>query len=291
MRKYLNYSKRGLLCFLIASVHAQPAKDPVSLSPSSLSFGSQTVGGSATMTIKVTNNQKTTLTFAGILASGDFSVAASSTCSSGAPLGSAKTCNIDVRFTPTAMGVRTGTLTITDDASTSPQTAALSGTGVVNLTPAPASLTFGSVALANTSSPQTVTLTNNSTLAIAISNIGVTGDFAQSNTCGSNLAASSSCAINVTFAPAATGTRTGALTVTDGATNSPQTVSLTGTGVTPPLTLSATSLTFARQLVGTRSALQTVTITNNSGSTIRNITENPNFTDFGVAWNCPAPLS
>jgi hypothetical protein len=290
MRNYLAYSKLGLLCSLIASVYAQPAKDPVSLSPSSLSFGSQTVGSSATLTIKITNNQKTALTFAGFVAGGDFSVAASSTCSTGAPLGSAKTCNIDVRFTPTAMGVRTGTLTITDDAPTSPQTAALSGSGVVNLTLAPATLNFGSVALANTSPPQTVTLTNNSTLAIAISNIGITGDFAQSNTCGSNLPASSNCAVNVTFAPTATGTRAGTLTVTDGATNSPQTVSLTGTGVTPPLTLSATSLTFARQLVGTRSTSQTITITNNSGSTIRNIAVTENVTDFGVSWNCPATL-
>src|SRR5438094_4863058 len=99
--------------------------------------------------------------------------------------------------------------------------------------------------------------------------LAVTGtnsaDFGQTNNCGSSLAVSSSCTINVTFTPAASGTRSGTLTVTDNASGSPQTASLTGTGVTGTAALSPTSLTFSSQNVGTTSAAQTVTLTNSIG--------------------------
>jgi len=79
-----------------------------------------------------------------------------------------------------------------------------------------------------------VTLTNVGTTALTITGKAITGtnagDFAQTNTCGSSLAASASCTFSVTFKPTASGTRTAALSVTDSASGSPQTVSLTGTG-------------------------------------------------------------
>src|SRR5207249_3349017 len=86
------------------------------------------------------------------------------------------------------------------------------------------------------SAAQAVTLSNTGSAALSITSIAITGtnsgDFRQTNNCGSSLAAGSSCAINVTFTPAATGTRSATLTVTDNASNSPQTVSLTETGAT-----------------------------------------------------------
>src|SRR3989454_4452372 len=112
-----------------------------------------------------------------------------------------------------------------------------SGTGGSPLASfSPTSLAFPSQTVGTASGAQAVTLSNSGSAALSITSIAVTGtnsgDFGQTNNCGSSLAAGSSCAINVTFTPTATGTRSGTLTVTDNASNSPQTVSLTGTGAT-----------------------------------------------------------
>jgi subtilase family serine protease len=96
----------------------------------------------------------------------------------------------------------------------------------------PTSLTFSSKNVGTTSTAQSVTLSNtgNATLNISSINIGGTnlGDFAQTNTCGSSVVAGSNCAISVTFTPTATGTRSASLAITDNASGSPQTVSLSG---------------------------------------------------------------
>ena len=104
------------------------------------------------------------------------------------------------------------------------------GTTSATLSVAPTSLSFASQALNTTSAAQAVTVTNTGSAAAAISGVSTSGDFAQTNTCGSSLAAGASCAVNVTFKPTASGTRTGNLTITSNATNSPTTVALTGTG-------------------------------------------------------------
>src|SRR3989442_3309422 len=97
-----------------------------------------------------------------------------------------------------------------------------------------ATLAFGNQPVGTTSGAHPVTLSNPGSTALSITSIVVSGansgDFTQTNNCGSNVAATSSCTINVTFKPTATGTRTATLTVIDSATNSPQTAGLTGTG-------------------------------------------------------------
>jgi hypothetical protein len=130
----------------------------------------------------------------------------------------------------------------------------------------PTSLTFASQAVGSTSAAQTVTLTNTGTAALSISSIALTGanlsDFAQTNGCGAIVAAGAKCTISVTFKPAASGSRTAALALTDNASGSPQAVSLTGTGTAPIASVSPTSLAFASQAVGSTSAAQTLTLTN-----------------------------
>jgi len=111
---------------------------------------------------------------------------------------------------------------------------ALSGTGatggVVSLSPA--SLTFQhNVNLS--CPPKAVTVTNTGTGALSISSIAMTGPFTETNTCGTSLAAGASCQISVTFVPTAVGTVSGALSLTDSAAGSQQTVDLTGTGLPP----------------------------------------------------------
>src|SRR2546427_11929916 len=82
-----------------------------------------------------------------------------------------------------------------------------------------------------------------------------------------SLAAGANCVLNLTFTPTAASARTATLTITDDAAGSPQSVSLTGTGVTPPTaTLSATNSAFGKQRVGTTSAAQNVTPANHRGA-------------------------
>jgi hypothetical protein len=80
-----------------------------------------------------------------------------------------------------------------------------------------------------------VTLTNSGTATLTLTSIVPSGDYAQTNTCGGSVAAAGNCTISVTFTPTATGTRTGAITITDNASGSPHMVTLTGTGTTGAL--------------------------------------------------------
>ncbi len=112
----------------------------------------------------------------------------------------------------------------------------------------PSSLTFGNQNVGTSSSVQGVTLTNSGGAALSIFGVATSGDYTQLNSCGSSVAASANCVISVTFTPTAGGARTGTLTITDSASGSPHTVSLSGTGVaattppgTYPITVTGTS--------------------------------------------------
>jgi hypothetical protein len=135
-----------------------------------------------------------------------------------------------------------------------------------SVTTSPGSLNFGSVATGTTSAAQTVTVSNPTGSAAAVSSITAGGDFAQTDNCGSSIPANGSCTVNVTFTPSAPGARTGTLTVTAGGVT--DTVSLSGTGIAPGPVLNANpaSLTFARTAVGSSAGPQTVTITNTGTS-------------------------
>jgi Abnormal spindle-like microcephaly-assoc'd, ASPM-SPD-2-Hydin/Beta-propeller repeat len=99
------------------------------------------------------------------------------------------------------------------------------------------SLTFSAQLVSSTSATQFVTLTNPGGMSLSISGgIQITGDFAQTNTCALSLPSQGSCVISVTFTPTTTGTRTGSISITDNAANSPQVISLTGTGTVPDFT-------------------------------------------------------
>jgi len=94
----------------------------------------------------------------------------------------------------------------------------------------PVALQFGSQAVATSSQPQNISLSNTGTGALSISAIAISGDFSQTNNCGNSIAVGGSCTVAVTFRPSAAGTRTGSLTVQDNASGSPQSIPLSGTG-------------------------------------------------------------
>src|SRR5205823_3681484 len=139
----------------------------VSLSSASLAFGSQVVGTtSAAQSVTLSNTGSSSLNISSIATMGDY--AQINNC--GASLGTGASCSINVSFTPTATGTRSGTLSVTDTSTGSPQSVALCG-GVkppaVGLSPA--SLTFASQLVGTTSSAQSVTLSNTGSAPLNIS--------------------------------------------------------------------------------------------------------------------------
>ena len=206
---------------------------PVALLPISLLFANQNLNTtSGVKTVSVTNNQTVPLNISGISSSGDF--AQTSNCPlAPSSLAAKASCTVSVTFTPTATGKRTGTLTVSDDAPNNPQTAPLAGSGVLAVTLVPTTISFSNQTVTTTSAARTVTVQNNQSVPLTISGISASGDFAQTSTCPlspNTLAAASSCTISITFTPAALGTRTGTLTITDNANTSPQITTLSGTG-------------------------------------------------------------
>jgi hypothetical protein len=153
----------------------------------------------------------------------------------------------------------------------------------------PTTLGFGSVATGSTSAAQNVTVSNSGSAAAPVSTIATSGDFNQTNTCGSSIAAGGSCTVSVRFAPTAAGSRSGNLTVT--ASGITSTIPLSGTGVAPGpiLSPSPTSLTFPGTIVGATSATQAVTVTN-TGTTTATISGVTASGDFTQTNNC-GPLA
>jgi hypothetical protein len=203
----------------------------VSLIPASLSFGNVVLGTTSKgKSVTLTNTGTATLNISNIATSGDFSLTTSSKpCGSTLAVGSH--CKIEVTFTPSQLGARTGSLTITDNAAGSPQTVPLSGNGAVPVTLSPASKTFPATAVGTSSAAKVFTLANKQSVALTGISITTTGNFSVSTTtCSSSLAAKSSCTISVVFTPTQVGTTTGTLQVSDSAAGSPQTSNLTGTG-------------------------------------------------------------
>jgi hypothetical protein len=140
-------------------------------------------------------------------------------------LGTASVAQASTTVSKNSAGTWTGAGTITDPGSCTPPANQVIIVALGNLS-------FAANRVGKTSNPQTSYLTNTGASPLTIKSIVTLGDFAQKNNCGVTVPASSGCAINVTFTPKAVGTRIGILTVTDSAANSPQVVTLTGTGRT-----------------------------------------------------------
>jgi hypothetical protein len=261
----------------------------VALYPAGLDFGGQGVGTtSAPATFTVSNPSGAPLAISGVTVSGAFTV--SNDCP--ASLAPGSSCALSILFSPTAIGEASGVLTISDNASGGSQTLPVHGIGIGEPAAAvsPGNLSFPPQNVGTASAGATVTLVNPGGTALSIASVSASGDFAESDTCVPSLAAGAQCTITVTFAPTAAGTRTGVLTIVDNALSSPQTVSLTGTGVAKPVAgLSASSLAFGNQGVNTTSSPQSLTL-NNSGNAPLQISSIDVTGDFSVTNNCPASL-
>ena len=268
----------GLGTFNVANlVNAWPTSAPtltVSLSPTSLTFASTTEGATTAaqvVTIKNTGTGAVTLSSETITGTNPTSFLKSAT-TCGTSLAAGASCTVSVEFKPLAAGALKATLSVADNATGTPQSVALAGTGVaptLTVSLSPTALNFASTTEGATTAAQVVTIKNTGTGAVTLSSETITGtnptSFLKSaTTCGTSLAVGASCTVSVEFKPLAAGALKATLSVADNATGTPQSVALAGTGVAPTLTvsLSPTALTFASTTEGATTAAQVVTIKN-----------------------------
>ncbi|MES9993971.1 MAG: autotransporter domain-containing protein [Candidatus Thiodiazotropha sp.] len=284
--KSLLYS--SLFLFMLYSTSAYSI---YSVAPTSLDFGTVTVGSSSGMrTVTFTNNNTSGLiSFTSITASGNYSI--TNNCPMQAddlallPLTS---CTVEVVFSPQTEGGHNGQLTYigTDEGTGFTETVALTGIGEVvqtsQLTLSPGSLDFGSVSLGRTSDPLPVTLSNPGNAAVEITAITTTSQFEHSNDCPSTLDASSSCTIMVTTTPETSGAVSGTLSaVGTGVQGSVRDdISLSVNGTTPDVVVSDSELSFPDSSVDTPSQPQVVTVSNQGTApvTVNDINTEGDFT-------------
>ena len=212
----------------IGSAPAYAAVTRITITPLMLTFPKQEVDTtSAPKNVTITNPNSTSLQIDTVTPSaGDFAI--SSDGCSGVLLAPSANCVVSVTFTPSQTGTRTGTLTITDAAASSPQTVNLTGTGIlVKPTFNPTHLAFGPQPLEVPSAAKTVVLTNPNLVALSVSSVASTGSefVVSADTCSATMvAASGTCSFDVTFTPTATGIVTAKIIVTDNAEVTTQSV-------------------------------------------------------------------
>ncbi|MGB2888039.1 MAG: choice-of-anchor D domain-containing protein [Candidatus Acidiferrales bacterium] len=254
MKKALHHLLMMGVTFCSAGIleSANGAEPMVTLSSTAVNFTEQSAGtASAPQKIALTNSGAAPLIIAEVAITGenkgDFFQ--TNNCPvTPATLVAGASCVIDVTFQPSTPGALTAILTISDNASGSPQSVQLRGDAtppVPILAVSPTNLIFGNQAVGSTSSPRTVVLTNTGSVALNITTtIAITGNNAaefilvpSKTTCpagAGQLPAKASCAIGVTFAPTTLGAKGAQVTIADDAAGSPHAVPLAGVGTAPP---------------------------------------------------------
>jgi phospholipase C len=184
------------------------------------------IGSGVTRTISLTNTGTKALTISNIKTVGNYSQ--TNNCHNSVAAGAS--CKFTVKFSPTSSGRLYGNLAIYDSDPASPHMVRLSGIGTA-VTYTPRRLIFGNQKVGTQSQPQVITLKNTGTTDLTFASFVIAGDFEQTNTCGSSIAAGASCSISVTFDPTQQGAITGSLVMSDSDLGtSPQTIPLKGTG-------------------------------------------------------------
>jgi Abnormal spindle-like microcephaly-assoc'd, ASPM-SPD-2-Hydin len=268
----------------IANPSAGTPAPAIQLSTNTLGFGNQTVPtASSPMVVTVTNSGSANLILSTISASGSNATefGLSGSCAAGATIAPSANCTISVVFTPQGLTARSASIAIAHNATGSPSTVALSGTGVA--APAAAlglsanSVAFGDQLIGATSVAKSITVSNTGTAALTLNSLSVVGanasDFQLAGSCtvGANMVPASSCTLNVTFKPGATGSRAAPISIASSVAGSPHSVSLTGTGVAagvPAVSLAPTSISFGNLVIGVAGSPQPVTLTNSGSATL-----------------------
>ena len=253
------------------SATAVAAAPQISLSSSSVQFGTVGVGSTSNLSLTISNSGSADLTVSVISLTGSgFSVSGITTPKT-IPAG--QSAAVGLSFLPTTAGAASGTLSITSNDPVNPTlTVSLAGTGSSatfgQLQANPASLGFGNVNTGGNGTQQ-VTLTNTGTAPVQISSIAASGTGFSENgiTTPFTLNAAATATLNVVFAPTTGGSATGNVTVTSNANNPSLTITLTGTGVQPGLSITPTSFAFGSVTDG-QTKSQTFTLTNTGAASL-----------------------
>jgi 6-phosphogluconolactonase (cycloisomerase 2 family) len=274
----------GNLTFSIPPGQQGISGPSVSLSATSLSFGSIQTGNSSTpQSVTLTSNGGEALSVNSIALGGadPSQFTESDTCQVPSALQPTKFCSISITFAPTNTGSQQATLSIMDNAPGSPQSVTLTGAGAAPPPPAPAvtvapdPVTFPPINQGTTSSPIVVTVSNSGNATLHISSVTLggnnPGEFTMINGCSGPYAPNATCTITLTFSPVAAGQRSATISISDDAPNSPQLVQVSGTATAVPptkpvLSLSATALAFGTITQGAASPSQSVTVSNVGGA-------------------------
>jgi hypothetical protein len=256
--------------------------------PASLAFGNSPVGDTVKRNLTV-KNTGTNLLQIGNVTSNDPEFAETGTTCPGGGLAHLASCTIAIGFTPSSFGPHSATLSVKDNASSSPQHVAVSGTGVADMTVTPTSAMFTSTKIGSKKT-KSITVSNRQNVQVSLSE-GFSGtnssDFSVTGgTCTSTLAAKTSCTLIVTYAPTQLGTESATMTVTDSPdTLGPYTVSFTTAENIPATVAPATTLAFGTLTARTPTKTKSITVTNVSAFSL-SVSEGsiggPNAGDFAV---------
>jgi hypothetical protein len=270
-----NSTTGGTAAVALSGTGTATANPQLTISASSLGFGSETVNTASTLSLTLTSSGTSAVTVSSAAITGAGFTIVGGTLP--ATLNPNQTLALQVQFAPTATGAVAGQLSISSN-STKGGTAAvaLSGTGTAaanpQLTISASSLSFGSLTV-NTTSTLSLTLTSSGTSAVTVSSAAITGAgfTIVGGTLPATLNPNQTLALQVQFAPTATGAVTGQLSISSNSTTGgTAAVALSGTGTAaanPQLTLSVSSLSFGSLTVNTASTLS-VTLTSSGTSAV-----------------------
>ena len=252
----------------------------IQASPTSLRFGNVTLGASSTQNIILSNTGTAGIQISSITVNG--AGISGSGVTTPLFLNPGASATVIARFAPTVAGSVSGNFVVASDATGSPMTIPVTGTGVVSqpaLSVSPMSFAYGS-AIDGQSKSQKFTLSNTGTATLTISQLAASGAGFSVNglTTPVNVAPGASTAFNAVFAPTTAGNLTGSVTITSNDPGSPATIALSGTGVAnsgtgtqAKLSLTPSSANLGSVTVGSSNS-QTMQISN-PGNAVLTITQ------------------
>jgi hypothetical protein len=254
------------------------------VNPLSMDFGSVPMGSNKTLTFTATNNGTSNITVSSVTLSAPQFIL--SKPSIPVTVAAGQSATLSVVFAPTASGTVTGSVTIASDASNSSVAVSLQGAGVGagQLSESPATLSFGSLPIGNNQTlAETLTNVGNSSTTISQATVTGAGFTLSGWSLPVTLAVGQSTSFNVVFAPQASGTVNGNVSIVSDAINSPLNLAVSGAGLAPgSLSANPPSISFSNVQVGNNRSVSE-TLTNFSGSSVTITQAAPTGVGFSVS--------
>jgi Abnormal spindle-like microcephaly-assoc'd, ASPM-SPD-2-Hydin len=260
------------LLFFISGSNTASASTQLTVSPTSVNFGTVNVGSSAQQSIKITNSGQSFFAIRSVSVSGSYF--AITGIATPLPMRAGASFSFTAKFNPSAAGSQTGKVSIVTSSGETVDVTLSGNTPANTVSIVPTSASFGNVPVGSTNS-QTFTVTNHgsTTVSVLSKSISGTGLSISGLASGLQIGSGQSSTFNVAFKPAQTGVIAGSASVDFSASGKTigLTVPVSGNGVaaTGALQASPSALSFGDVTVGKSSSLSLkVTNAGNSSVTI-----------------------